>query len=35
VKAVPDAFDQQVERLFVAVHRQLDEPPLHPSNLSY
>jgi hypothetical protein len=31
VQAVSDAIDQQVERLFVAVHRSLDEPSLHPS----
>jgi hypothetical protein len=31
VKAVPDAPDQLVERLFVAAHRPLDEPSLHPS----
>ena len=29
IEAVPDASDQQVERLLVAVHRQLDEPPVH------
>lgn len=31
VQAVTDTSDQGVERLFVAVHRQLDELPLHPS----
>jgi len=31
VEAVTDAPDNVVERLFVALHRPLDEPPLHPS----
>jgi hypothetical protein len=30
---VAHAFDQHVERRFIAVHRSLDESSLHPSPL--
>ena len=33
MEVVAHAFDQGVERRFVAVHRSLDESPLHPSPL--
>ena len=34
MELVADTFDQSVERFFVAVHRPLDELPLHPHPLA-